>query len=210
MGLGRFDRDERWRSEFAQEAARIMAEGGIEDYELAKRKARSRLNLPGSVSAPRNRDIERALIEYRELMGGGAHQDCVRELRRIAMEVMQAFSEFKPRLVGPVLTGSADESSAITLHLFAEAAEEVAFHLLDNGTRFRDFERRMHMGSGTIERVPGYMIMVHDVPVELLVFSGKARRRVPLSAVDGRPIQRASLRDVREMVEDVAKSHDPR
>ena len=88
------------------------------------------------------------------------------------------------------------------MHLFADAAEEVAFHLMDNGVRFRDSERRLRMGSGQMERVPGYAFVLKDVPVELLVFSGKTRRRTPMSPVDGRPIRRASLSDVRALVGD--------
>ena len=43
---------------------------------------------------------------------------------------------------------------------------------------------------------------LRDVAVELLVFSGKTRRRTPMSPVDGRPIRRASLSDVRALVGD--------
>ena len=202
MGTRRFQRDEQWRQEFAQEAARIMAEGGIDDFELAKRKARARLNLPAGAPAPRNQEIEQALIEYRSLVDGEEYSEALRALRLLAIDAMEALAEFKPRLVGPVLSGAADASSTITLHLFAEAAEEVAFYLMDNGVRFRDCERRLRTGDGQVERVPGYEYVSNEVPVELLVFSGKARRRTPMSPVDGRPIRRASVGDVRALVDD--------
>ena len=40
-----------------------------------------------------------------------------------------SLSPFSPRLVGPVLNGTADHNSAINLHLFADSAEAVAITL---------------------------------------------------------------------------------
>ncbi len=109
---------------------------------------------------------------------------------------MRFLARFKPRLVGAVLSGTADEHSDVCLHLFADTAEEVRLFLLDNGIPHEHGERVMRLASDETERLPTYRFMADDVPVELVVFAARARRRVPLSPVDGRPMQRAALQTV--------------
>ena len=43
------------------------------------------------------------------------------------------------------------------------------------------------------ERLPTCRFLADDVPVELIIFAERVRRRVPLSPVDGRPMERAAL-----------------
>jgi hypothetical protein len=193
--------EEHWRQEIVQEAARLMAESGIEDYELAKRKARERLRLPASVTLPRNSEIQAALIEYRRIFGAQQHDEQLRQLRRVALQVMELLEAYRPRLVGAVLSGAADEHSSVCMHLFAESPEEVAFFLMDRRIPFRDAEQRLRMSSGALERVPGYSFGIEGTAVELLVFSGKLGRQVPLSPVDGRRMRRATPSEVRALLD---------
>jgi hypothetical protein len=193
-------RDAQKRQELAREAARVMLEGGIRDYALAKRKALERLHLPASTPLPGNQEIEQARLEHQRLFGGAAHDQMLRALRTAAVAAMREFAPFKPRLVGPVLTGTADGNSMVSLHLFADSAEEVGWHLLDRGIPHRDTEQRLRMSTGETERVPGYSFLAGDVPLELLVFSGRSRRHTPLSPVDGRAMRRAALHEVEDLL----------
>ena len=54
----------------------------------------------------------------------------------------------------------------------------------------------MKLASDDTQRLPTCRFMADDVPVELVVFAERARRRVPLSPVDGKPMQRAALQAV--------------
>src|SRR3982074_763342 len=55
------------RARIAATAARIMAEDGIEDFALAKRKAARRLCAPEAQALPGNDEIEAELRSYRAL-----------------------------------------------------------------------------------------------------------------------------------------------
>jgi hypothetical protein len=55
------------RSRIAHLAARLMAEDGIEDYALAKRKAARQAGLPETRELPTNEEVEQALRNYREI-----------------------------------------------------------------------------------------------------------------------------------------------
>ena len=108
------------RLRIAREAARIMAEQGLDDFRLAKQKAAARLGNPDSRQMPGNAEIQEALVEYQELFLGEAHTQRLRQLRRSALEAMRLFEPFAPRLVGPVLEGSAGHDTVVSLHLFAD------------------------------------------------------------------------------------------
>ncbi len=61
-------RDEpRLRTLLTQECARIMAEEGVKDFMLAKRKATARLGLTNRTLLPSNIEIEQALLAYQRL-----------------------------------------------------------------------------------------------------------------------------------------------
>ncbi len=50
---------------------------------------------------------------------------------------MAAGADFTPRLVGPVLSGSADHTQGVRLHLFTDNPEDVVFALLDRSILWR-------------------------------------------------------------------------
>ena len=188
------------RQELAREAARLMVEGGIHDYALAKRKALERLRIPAGTPMPRNQEIEAARVEYQRLFGGGARAQRVEELREAAVVAMRELAPFRPRLVGPLLTEAADASCVVSLHLFADSPEEVGWFLMDRGIAHRNSEQRLRMSTGEVARIPGFAFVAGGVPVELAVFSGRVRRQTPLSPVDGRAMRRASLAEVEELL----------
>ena len=102
-------RAEHLRRALAQEAARVMAEHGIRDFLFAKRKAAERFGVVDGSVLPRNTEIEEALREYQRLFGGEEHVESLYAQRQVAAEVMRRLQKFQPRLVGPVLHGTATE-----------------------------------------------------------------------------------------------------
>lgn len=197
------------RSRIAQEAARIILEGGLkEDYALAKRKAAGRLGVAKGGVLPGNDEIEQALKTYQRLFRSHRQPRRLRELRLLARELMIALDAYRPRLVGPVLAGSADEHSDLTLHLFADSAEEVGLFLLDRGIAFRPSELRLRFSPDEVARVASYELDADGVRVVLVVFSGRLRRRAPLCPVDGRrPMARAGLAELERLEREAGASH---
>src|ERR1700722_16632720 len=97
------------RHALAQEAARVMAEHGIRDFLVAKRKAAERFGVTEGAVLPKNTEIEIALGEYQRLFGGESHTETLHAQRSAALHAMQQLSGFEPRLVGAVLSGTATE-----------------------------------------------------------------------------------------------------
>ena len=125
--------NERARRLVAQEAARIIVDHGIRDYRLAKQKAAERLGVLSRGALPGNSEIEAAVAEHLQLFGGASHAHQLQLMRVAALAAMELLAAFTPRLVGPVLVGTADEHSAVNLHVFADSAEVVAMELADIG-----------------------------------------------------------------------------
>ena len=113
------------RVRIAAAAARIMAEDGIDDYALAKRKAARQVGASARDGLPTNEEIEAELRAYRALYQADEHPGRIAELRAIALDAMLLFERFTPYLTGPVLEGNAGPYAAIELQLFPESAKEL-------------------------------------------------------------------------------------
>ena len=179
------------RAQVAEEAARIIREQGIRDYLLAKRKAAERLGIDDRTALPRNAEIAEALSAQQRLFGGEAHVENLKALREAALEAMRLLEPFGPRLVGPVLEGTATPHSDITLHLFADAPEEVAFHLMEIGVRYRTGDKRLRLASGQHASFPSFTFESGGTMVEATVFPTGALRQAPACPVSGGPMRRA-------------------
>ncbi len=194
-------RASRQRILIAQTAARLMAEGGMRDYRQAKHKALESLGISRNTpNMPRNIEVEQALAEYQRLFQGDSQPQALSRLREAAAEAMAVFADFRPRLVGPVLSGLADTASVVNLHLFAETPEQVVLFLLERDIPHESDLRRLRVNERDSAEFPMFRFMARDVPVELTVFPLTGLRQAPLSPVDGRPMQRAGLNEVQELL----------
>jgi hypothetical protein len=190
------------RRALAQEAARIMAEHGIRDFLIAKRKAAERMGVPTSAAVlPRNVEIEDALAEYQRLFGGESHVETLRDQRRAALNAMLYLQEFEPRLVGSVLSGTATEYSDVQLHLFADRAEEVTIKLMDDEIPHEITEKKVRMNAERVLAYPGVRFELDDQSIEAIVFPHDGIRQAPVSPVDGRPMKRANKLEVEALLD---------
>jgi hypothetical protein len=124
--------------ELAAAAARLIAEDGC-DYASAKRKA-AQLILGESSGMrrllPDNELVESELRRYLRTFGGEGHAALLRELRGIALALMEFLAPFNPHLVGAVLNGTATEHSDLHLQLFTDSAKDLEIFLINEGLRF--------------------------------------------------------------------------
>jgi hypothetical protein len=191
------------RRALAQEAARIMAEHGIRDFFVAKRKAAERLGvMDGAAVLPKNTEIETALAEYQRLFGGESHVESLHAQRRAALSAMHYLQEFEPRLVGAVLSGTATEHSEVQLHLFADRAESVTLKLMDEGIPHEVTEKRVKMNAERVLAYPGVRFAMDDQAIEATVFPTDGIRQAPVSPVDGKPMRRANTFEVASMLDE--------
>jgi hypothetical protein len=208
MSRYRTNRPDQLRVTLAQEAARLMAQQGISDYGLAKRKAAERLGVVDGVALPKNSEIDAALVEYQRLFEGERHVETLLQQRHTACEVLAWLDEFTPKLAGAVLSGSATAYQPIELHVFSDSLENISFKLMEQRIPYKVQEHRIRVQSDRHELIPCLDFRWHDYEVNVLVFPVSGIRQAPLSPVDGKPERRCNLAELKAIMEE-AKTHLP-
>jgi hypothetical protein len=198
------------KERLAYEAARIMVEQGLSDFDRAKRKAAERMGNPDRRQWPSNEAVQEAVLAHRRLFLGHAHErDCL-DLRENALEAMKTFQDFRPRLIGPALSGAGDSHTGIELLLFAERPEEVLFALMEQRIPWQDAERGFRYPDGQRQTHPLFRFMAGGMPVKLIVLPLRAVRNPPLDPVTEQPLRGADHEEVRRLLADAASRLTPR
>lgn len=188
------------RQAIAVAAARIIAHEGQRNYAAAKRKAAERMGLTSKQHLPSNHEIEQELRSYQNLFMEG-HAAHLRMLQETALELMQHFSGLQPRLTGPVLEGTADEYSNITLHLFSDDPDLVVRMLLDAKLSFEASERRIRWHQNDYRNIQVLAIDWHGQGCELCLFRSMDLRQAPPSPINGQPQRRVSMEQLRVLLQ---------
>jgi hypothetical protein len=187
------------RARIAAAAARVMAEDGIDDFALAKRKAARRLGAPDTESLPTNDEVEAELRAYRALYQAADHGKIIAELRTVALHAMRALEQFNPYLTGPVLKGIAGAYSEIDLQLFPDSAKDVEMFLLNRNVPFSTHEARRFSGDRA-RAASVFTLEWQGVPMRLSVFDRRDERVALKTSQAGRAMDRAGIAEVGAML----------
>ncbi len=188
------------RSRIAHLAARLMAEDGIEDYALAKRKAARQAGAPDARELPANEEIDAALRTYQQIYHPEDHRDRLRELREKAVRAMRELARFNPHLTGSVLSGNAGKYADINLQLYTDNVKSVELYLIDRRIPYRAAQNRLYSGEGP-HTVPVYTVNDEGTDIELAVLSSRELRAPLRNRLEGKAIERAKLPVVEALLE---------
>lgn len=172
-----------------------MAEEGIDDFALAKRKAARQLGAAETEALPANDEVEAELRAYRALYQPEEHAARITELRRIALDAMRALERFSPYLTGPVLKGTAGPYAEIELQLFPESAKELELFLLERRLAFTTHEGRRFSGDRA-HAMSVFSLNWHEAPLKLAVFDPRDERLALKTSQAGRVMERAGIAEV--------------
>ena len=187
----------------AQEAAKIIAEKGIQQFGQAKFKAAENLNAMNYGCLPSNSDVEKKIVEYYQLFQADIDFDHIQSLRKIAYDIMHMFNNYLIYLVGPVANGTASVSSAINFHIASEDESEIIQTLIENDLTHKPYDRKIKFNEKMIRRVNGIKTIYKNIDVELTVFNYKEIRHAPLSKIDNKPMKRIKIKLLQEMINSV-------
>jgi hypothetical protein len=187
------------RTRIAAVAARIMAEDGIEDFAMAKRKAARQLGAGDTQSLPNNDEVETELRVYQSLYQGEEQRERLRYLRSQALAAMEQLADFNPYLTGPVLKGTAGRYADIDLQVFADSGKELEIFLLNRNIPYETSESRYYSGNQA-RAVSVLSLDWRGTPVRVAVYWPDDERRSVKTSPLGRPLERAGLDAVRTLV----------
>ena len=172
------------RRQIAVEAARIMHNEGMRDFLHAKHKAADRLGIFNASELPTNIEIDQALREHQSLFRTQDDYELLNRLRTEALRSMDFFKDFHPRLVGPVLEGTADRFSAVCLHVFTDNIEQLCHFLSDHNVPFDQTQRRLQLRRGVHAELPVLRFMADQAPPRSPMVRVAARTSSPLGCGD--------------------------
>jgi hypothetical protein len=197
----RIKSDIKLRMEIAEVAARLIAVEGMMDFHSAKRKAALQLGFSPNRSLPSNQEIEQALINYQNLFQSDTQKSNLRALRKQAVQAMKMLRQFRPLLVGPVATGTATNTSDITLHLYFDQVEQVGLFLAEQGIPYTLTEKNIKINAKRSTFFPAYNFIADKTSINLVIFSEKDKNLNPLSSTDNKPMFTANLQETLRMIE---------
>ncbi len=193
------------RARIAAAAARLMAEDGIDDFALAKRKAARQLGATDAQALPANDEIEAELNAYRALYEPQEHAERIAELRSIALDAMRALERFSPYLTGPVLKGTAGPYAGVELQLFPESPKDVEIYLLDRNIPYATQEGRRFSGDRA-HAVSVLSLEWQGAPLKLSVFDPRDERIALKTSQAGKVMDRAGIAEVGALLRDAPGS----
>lgn len=160
------------RRSIAHQAARLIAEEGIEDYALAKRKAARRLGV-AEKDLPSNAEVEAALREWRAIFRDEDDAERLQQMRAAALVVLRLLAPFRPYVTGAVIDGLVDAFSEVEIEVYADSAKDVEIFLLGKEV---PYEHREVRSSGHEAPEAILVFECDEVPVKLYVHNHVAER----------------------------------
>lgn len=192
-------KQQQMRQRIAAGAARMMAEDGIDDFALAKRKAARQLGADDTQVLPANSEIETELKAYLSLYQDEEQRERLSHLRRIALSAMHALAPFRPYLTGAVLKGTAGRYADIDLQLFTDDGKAVELFLLNKNIPYETSTQR-HYAGDQVRAIAVLQMDWEETPVNLAVFSTNDERSALKTSSAGRPMERAGIAAVSNLV----------
>ena len=196
------------RQLIAQNAARMMAEDGINDFAYAKKKAGKQLGVYEASVMPTNAEVEEEIRLYHNIYNADEQPLELAKLRKAALMTMQLFERFNPHLTGSVLDGSAGKFSQTNIHLFADSAKDVEMFLLNQQIPFESSEKSYRVSDKPSKdkkekvrkTVPVFTLETELGLQKLSVFDVDDMRVAVKKTSDGANAERADINDLQALL----------
>src|SRR5271167_3146146 len=192
--------DHKLRQAIALEAARLMYERVESEYFTAKRKAAKRLcrSWVTPEDLPSNAEIREQIQVFARIHEGDRRTQHLRDMRLDALRLMRLLRQFRPRLIGSVMTGHVRKGSDIDIHVFSDSVGLISDLLEQEGYQ-HDVERKQVVKHGEARTFTH--IHVYDrFNYELTVYPENKAHYVFRSSITGKAIERASVAELEEFL----------
>jgi hypothetical protein len=188
------------RQAIALEAARLMYERSESEYYTAKRKAAKRLcrQTVKPQDLPSNAEIREQIQVFARIHEGDKRTANLRDMRLEALRLMRLLRQFRPRLIGSVMTGHTRKGSDIDIHVFCDSPALVTDQLESEGLQY-DLERKQIVKFEEA-RLFTHIHVYSSFNFEVTVYAEDRAHYVFKSSITGKAIERASIRELEELL----------
>src|SRR6185295_9351850 len=123
----------------------------------------------------------------------------LREMRLEALRLMRILRPFRPRLIGSVMTGHVRKGSDIDIHLFTDSVGLVT-EMLEQERMQYDLERKQIVKHNEA-RIFTHIHIIDRFNFELTVYPEDKAHYVFRSSITGKAIERASIKELEELLQ---------
>lgn len=177
--------------------ATLVVDGGHDLDSALKRAARNQgINL--QQTRLRLESLQSAVREYRELFHPEQAEQLARR-RELALQAMQSFGEFRPRLIGGLIHGDGP-LDRISLLVLADSPEQVILHLNDRHIPWREAEVWLNFSGRRRQARPALRFVAGDATVELIVLDSGSRSDPPRDPVSGGKLEALNSHELRALM----------
>lgn len=189
------------RRQIAFAAAQLMYQRQESEYYRAKMKAARQLGQGWVKPAnlPSNAEIRDEIQQFARILEGDRGRDQLRAARLAALSLMQLLARHAPRLIGSVLTGHMRSGSDVDLHVYSDNFPAILSDLEFHGLPYETEVKRIRKNGEP--RTYRHVRVQDRFEFELTVYPWAARSEHPLSSITGKPIERAGIWQLRELLE---------
>jgi hypothetical protein len=195
--LKRITKHAHLRKHIAHQAAKLIADQGMNDFDLAKKKAAKMLGVSPLQQGvlPTHQEIQAELELHQRIFPCDKNAAQLKTLRQKALRTMLILKSFEPRLVGAVLDGSAMLNTAIHIHVVANTCEEIMIHFINLKIPYDASEQRLNLTDKQVKTFPMFRIYLADTPVEITVLPEDSLKYTPRC-------QRATIEELGKLVDE--------
>ena len=174
-----------------------MVDEGHDLEEALKRAARKHGIKPQQAWPPLEA-LQAAIRDYRELFRPRQLVQLL-EQRRLALQAMSVFEEFRPRLFGALLHGDGP-LDVIQLLLLADAPEQVMHHLSDRHIPWQETEIILSYSGGRRTARPAVRFLAGETTVELIILDHQSRSDPPRDALTGGRLETLGVEELNALI----------
>lgn len=190
------------RQQIAVETARLINEEGIDNFQYARKKAAHRFGISDEHLFPDNEEILEQIKIHQLLYQNSTHKVILKELRQTALNAMKLFKQFKPRLIGSVLSGHAHEQSSIDILVMVNSPEEIAMRLLEHEIPYQLQDWKLFSGKHHYQLIPVYQFYAGNYQVKLITLAENNRKVIPLNPINWKAMQKVSTKQLDALLTD--------
>jgi len=136
------------RMRVAREAAVLLYTSQEKEYKQAKNKAAQTL---GVRMLPSNLEVAEEVDKIANETEGSSRRERLLQMRKDALQIMEALEKFHPRLIGSVWRGTAHRNSDIDIEAFTSSPEAVVAQLHKGNFKIEGTEWRSDAKRGKAE-----------------------------------------------------------
>ncbi|HYE62845.1 MAG TPA: HD domain-containing protein [Phycisphaerales bacterium] len=206
--------DPNTRREIARRAASMMYAREEHEYFTAKRKAaRQILGADRVQDLPSNREIRDEIQLLADMLEGESRGRELAAMRIEALRLMRALDQWKPRLIGSVLTGHVRKGSDIDLHVFTDSLGLLEDALAALGLEYSVEHKRVLKHNEqrvfTHIHVPG-LGERGQYTAELTVYTADKSNYPFRSSITGKTMERAGIAELEALLRETAPDFEER